>query len=59
MGKKGKKDWTAIMRCTVTKQVHLSNCTEEEAEKDPWDYADDEAETEQIDWEIVSIEEDK
>jgi hypothetical protein len=54
-----KKNWNVEMRCTITKQVHLSACTEEEANENPWDYADDEVETEQIDWEIVSMKEDK
>lgn len=56
-----KKNWYAKVQCTVIKQVHLSECTEEEAsdENGMWDFADDEVEVEQVDWELLDLEEEK
>lgn len=54
-----KKSWIAKLRCTVTKQVLLENCTEEEAEEDPFAHAVEEDELEQVDWEMLSLEENK
>ncbi len=54
-----KKNWNVEMECVVSKDVHLSNCTEEEARADPWHYSDDERENGMSDWEIISIKEDK
>lgn len=49
------KNWEVTMQCTVRKLVYCENCTREEAEKDTWEYATDEREIEQIDWEVESI----
>lgn len=51
-----KGDWVAQIRCTVMKSVVLCGCTREEAQKRPWDYAEDEHEMHQEDWEVVSLE---
>lgn len=56
MAKKPKKqNFVVRMRCVVYKDVFLENCTEEEAKTNPWDYAVDELETDQIDWQIHNI----
>lgn len=54
-------NWNAKIKCTVIKQVHLSDCSEEEAndEEKLWDFSDDEIEIEQVDWELIDLEEDK
>ena len=51
-----KGNWNVIMRCTVTKVVYVTDCTREDAIKNPWNHAEDEQETEQIDWEVRKIE---
>lgn len=43
------------MRCTVEKMVTVEGCTEEEARNNPWDYAIDQYETGQYDWEILEV----
>ncbi len=48
--------WEARLRCTVYKNVTLDGCTLEQAFDDPWEYAVDEIETDQVDWEIEKIE---
>jgi hypothetical protein len=45
------------MRCVVLKLVTCEGCTEEEARTNPWDFATDEIETDQIDWEVESVRE--
>jgi hypothetical protein len=57
MPKRAKKsDWIVTIECTITKEVYVKNCTEEEA-KEPWQYAIDEREVEMTDWKFLSIEE--
>jgi hypothetical protein len=57
MPKKPKKsDWIVTMKCVITKEVYVENCTEEEA-KEPWAYSIDEREIEMTDWKFLSIEE--
>ena len=43
------------MRCVVIKDIVTSDCTKEEAETDPFEYADDENEIEQIDWKVLKV----
>ena len=50
--------WIARIRCKVIKSVHLTDCTESQAYANPWDYADDETEIEQVDWKVEKVEED-
>lgn len=54
-----KKSWIVEMMCTVRKQVIVENCTEEEANENPWDYAVDETEIDQVDWEVIGIKENR
>lgn len=51
--------YIVTMRCVVTKIVTCENCTEEQARNQPWEYATDEHEADQIDWEVKRVEEDK
>jgi hypothetical protein len=56
MAKRAKKQsWIVTMRCTVTKQVVCENCTEEQARNDPWDFASDETEIGQDDWDVTEV----
>lgn len=52
-----KGNWIVKMKCVVEKDVFVSDCTREEAENNPWDYAENENETSQVDWEVISVEE--
>lgn len=53
------KQFSVQMKCVVYKEVTYECETEEEARNDPWDHSVDERETEQIDWEVLSVKEDK
>lgn len=50
------KSWIVTMECVVSKEVICDNCTEEQARKDPFEYASDERETGQVDWKVESVE---
>lgn len=50
-----KQSWVVTVKCEVIKQIITSECTEEEAEERPYDFAEDEVETEQHDWEVLSV----
>ena len=52
-----KKGWIVNIRCEIVKEVYCTNCTKEEAENDPWQFADDERELYQDDWEVMSVKE--
>jgi hypothetical protein len=52
-GKTG--NWKVRVRCVVTKIVYCDNCTEEEARAEPWDYAVEEHEVEQVDWAVTGV----
>jgi hypothetical protein len=54
--KKDIKNWIVIMRCVVIKEVFCT-CTEEQAYDNPFDYADCESETDQLDWEVLTVKE--
>lgn len=45
------------MRCTVVKEIIIEDCTETQARQNPWDFAADEKEVEQTDWEVTSVKE--
>jgi len=51
-----KGSWIVRMRCTVDKTVVCDNCTEQQAQEDPWHYAVDEQETAMPDWEVRDVE---
>lgn len=58
MAKKAKqmrKDWTVRIRCVVEKEIFCQDCTEHEARHDPWSYAHDEREIDQIDWTVLAV----
>jgi hypothetical protein len=55
MSKKKKQSWSVTMQCTVRKLVTVENCTREEAEERPFEFAVDEIEVEQIDWEVLKV----
>jgi len=52
-----KKGWIVNIRCEIVKEVYCTNCTKEEAENDPWQFADDERELYQDNWEVMSVKE--
>lgn len=52
-----KGSWEVIVVCSVRKSIICENCTKEEAEKNPFDYAVDETELEQIDWDVERVKE--
>ena len=49
------QEWIVSMRCIVHKDVYVSGCSEEEARSNPWDFASDEIETDQTDWEVIAV----
>lgn len=53
----GRSSWIVRIRCVVTKEVVCRDCTEDEANRNPWEFAGDEQEIDQIDWEVQSVEE--
>ncbi len=55
MSKPKKGNWIVKMKCVVEKEVFVNNCTETEARLNPWDHFDDEIETCQEDWEVISV----
>lgn len=52
-------EYIVRMRCIVVKDVCVSNCTKEEARSNPWDFANDETEVEQLDWDVIDVTENK
>ena len=55
MGKKG--SWVVRMRCVVDKEVICDDCTEDQANSDPFEHAVSEEEIDQRDWEVLSVQE--
>lgn len=53
------KQFTVKMECVVLKSVTCECDTEEQARTNPWDYAVDEVESDQMDWKVLSVTEDK
>lgn len=49
--------FSVTMECKVTKVVTVECETKEQAENNPWDYAVDEMEVDQLDWEVIKVEE--
>lgn len=49
------QSFTVRMRCTVTKEVIVSGCSEECARIDPFEFAEEETEVEQIDYKVISV----
>lgn len=51
------KTYYVTMLCHVKKQVAVECETEDQARESPWDYAVEEWETDQIDWEVLDVKE--
>ena len=51
------KTYDVRMRCTVIKSVTVECDSEEAARSNPWGNAVDEVETDQVDWDVVSVRE--
>ena len=57
MSKRDKKgSYIVTIECVVRKEVICENCTAEQARADPWDFAEDEHEIDQMDWNVLSVE---
>lgn len=54
-----KSSWIVRMRCEVVKEVVCDDCTEEEAETNPWDHAVEEREQGQYDWTVLDVKENR
>lgn len=52
------RQFTVTIECKVRKSVTCEGCTAEQAEKEPWEYAVDEIEIDQIDWKVLDVKED-
>lgn len=55
MAKKRKGTWEVRVKATVTKLVRCEDCTEEQAERNPYDHSTDEMEIEQTDYEVLDV----
>ena len=55
MTKDERGNWIVRIRCVVLKDVYCDDCTRQEALSRPYDHASDEFETDQEDWEVVSV----
>ena len=49
------ENWIVRVKCTVIKEVNVSNATRELVERDLWERATDECEIMMTDWEIINI----
>lgn len=50
-----RKRRTARIKCVIFKEVTLKECTLSEAYSNPWEYAEDELETDMYDWEVRDV----
>lgn len=50
------RSWIVTMKCEVTKEVIVEDCTEREARENPFDHAVEENEIEQYDWRVLRVE---
>lgn len=57
MATKTKKSWVVEIRCEIVKELICDDCTEDQAENDPWEHAIDEREVYQEDWSVMSVRE--
>lgn len=51
------KQLLVTVACRVKKQLTVEGCTEEQALEDPWEYAVDECEIDQYDWDVIDVRE--
>jgi hypothetical protein len=56
---KKKGSWIVIIESTVTEEIICDDCTQEEAENDPFAYAIEENIQEHLDWEVKSVTENR
>lgn len=54
--KKKKGSWIVTIEATTKKEIVVDNCTEEQAENNPWAFAIDERHLETVDWEVLDVE---
>lgn len=54
-----KGSWLVRVEVTVMKEVVCEDCTEAEAVENPFQYAIEERETDMLDWNVESVEENK
>lgn len=47
------------VKAVIRRVITVENCTREQAENEPYEHATDELETEQIDYEVESVQEKK
>jgi hypothetical protein len=47
--------WVVTIRCVVQKSVTCADCTEEQAKRNPFEYAIEELETDQEDYDVLSV----
>lgn len=50
-------NWIVTMECKIRKEVTCESCTVDEAWSNPWDYATDEREIEQLGWTVTDVKE--
>ncbi len=50
-----KGTFTVRMERTVVTLVTCTDCTEDEARDNPWDYATDEQDIDQVDWRVLRV----
>lgn len=50
------RNWRVRVECVVIKDVYVTDCTAEQAMKDPWSHAGYEEEVDQKDWKVINIE---
>lgn len=54
-----KKDWIVTMECKVIREFYVYDSTREGAESDAPLFAEDSKDIEMVDWQLLSIEENK
>jgi hypothetical protein len=54
-----KKSWLVRVKATIIKEVVCDDCTEAQAESDPFEHAIDERELEQWDYTVESVKENR
>lgn len=50
-----KGSWIVRCKCQIIKDVFVENCTEEQARREPFEFATDEREIDMRDWEVQSV----
>lgn len=54
-----KSTYSVRMECTIIKIVTCEDCTEDQAKNDPFAYSVDELEADLLDWQVLSVKEEK